>query len=38
MWLALVLRERRWFVVVCVLFGLGLTYASARFGAWYWVA
>ena len=38
MWLALVLRDRRWFVLVCVLSGLGLAYASARFGAWYWVA
>jgi Mannosyltransferase (PIG-V) len=38
MWLALVLRDRRWYAVVCVAFGIGLAYVSARFSAWYWVA
>jgi hypothetical protein len=38
LWLGLVLRNRRWYVVVCVAFALGLAYCSARFSAWYWVA
>jgi hypothetical protein len=38
MWLALVLRDKRWYWFVCIAFGLGLAYVSARFSAWYWVA
>jgi Mannosyltransferase (PIG-V) len=38
LWLALVLRNRRWYLVFCVAFALGLAYCSARFSAWYWVA
>ncbi|MFL5876003.1 MAG: mannosyltransferase family protein [Solirubrobacteraceae bacterium] len=38
LWLALVLRDRRWYLVVSVTFALGLAYVSARFSAWYWVA
>jgi hypothetical protein len=38
LWLALVLRDRRWYLVVTVAFALGLAYVSARFSAWYWVA
>ena len=38
LWLALVLRKRRWYLLVTVAFALGLAYASARFSAWYWVA
>jgi hypothetical protein len=38
LWLGLVLRNRRWYVVVCVAFALGLAYVTARFSAWYWVA
>lgn len=38
LWLALVLRDRRWYLVFCVAFALGLAYCSARFSAWYWVA
>jgi hypothetical protein len=38
LWLALVLRDRRWYLVVSVAFALGLAYVSARFSAWYWVA
>jgi len=38
LWLALVLRDRRWYLVICVAFALGLAYVSARFSAWYWVA
>jgi hypothetical protein len=38
LWLALVLRDRRWYLAVSVAFALGLAYVSARFSAWYWVA
>ena len=38
LWLAVVLRDRRWYLFVCVTFALGLAYVSARFSAWYWVA
>ncbi|MFL5957221.1 MAG: mannosyltransferase family protein [Solirubrobacterales bacterium] len=38
LWLALVLRDRRWYLLVSVTFALGLAYVSARFSAWYWVA
>ena len=38
LWLGLVLRNRRWYLFVCVVFALGLAYCSARFSAWYWVA
>jgi hypothetical protein len=38
LWLAVVLRHRRWYLFVCVAFALGLAYVSARFSAWYWVA
>jgi hypothetical protein len=38
LWLALVLRDRRWYLVVSILFAVGLAYVSARFSAWYWVA
>jgi hypothetical protein len=38
MWLGLRLGDRRWFLAVSVLFGLGLAYCAARFSAWYWVA
>ena len=38
LWLALVLRDRRWYLLVTVAFALGLAYVSARFSAWYWVA
>jgi Mannosyltransferase (PIG-V) len=38
LWLALVLRDRRWYLVVSIAFALGLAYVSARFSAWYWVA
>jgi mannosyltransferase PIG-V len=38
LWLGLILRNRRWYVFVCVAFALGLAYVTARFSAWYWVA
>jgi hypothetical protein len=38
LWLALVLRNRRWYIAVSIAFALGLAYVSARFSAWYWVA
>ncbi|HEX3316932.1 MAG TPA: mannosyltransferase family protein [Solirubrobacteraceae bacterium] len=38
LWLGLVLRNRRWYVLICVAFALGLAYVTARFSAWYWVA
>lgn len=38
LWLGVVLRNRRWYLVFCIAFALGLAYCSARFAAWYWVA
>jgi hypothetical protein len=38
LWLALVLRDRRWYLAVSIVFAVGLAYVSARFSAWYWVA
>jgi Mannosyltransferase (PIG-V) len=37
-WAGLVLRDRRAYAAVLVVFVAGLIFASARFSAWYWVA